>query len=63
MRDGWICQICGEPTTGRIGTEPLDAQADHKIPLAAGGTDDLDNLRCAHARCNALLGASGFLDA
>ena len=45
-RDGGICGFCGEPV-------PFgEMDIDHRIPRAAGGTDDEDNLRCAHRRCN-----------
>lgn len=37
QRDRYICQKCGKVTE--------DGDADHKVPLAKGGTDDLDNLQ------------------
>lgn len=46
-RDGWECWRCG-------------AQADtvdHVLPLALGGTHDLDNLAACCARCNYSAGA------
>lgn len=45
---GWICHICGllvDPVRNRW-------ELDHVIPLAAGGTDDDDNLAPAHAKCH-----------
>lgn len=45
-RDGWRCRDCG-----RAGA----LQVHHIVPIEAGGTDDLDNLRslckdCHHKR-------------
>lgn len=40
------CGICGKP----INFE--DMTVDHKIPLARGGTDDMENLQPAHLCCN-----------
>ncbi|WP_296216258.1 HNH endonuclease [uncultured Corynebacterium sp.] len=40
---GTVCHLCGMPGATSI---------DHIIPRAAGGTDDLDNLRPAHVSCN-----------
>lgn len=42
------CWLCGQPGAD---------QADHVVPVAAGGTDTLDNLRPAHAHCNKRKGA------
>ena len=52
-RDRWLCGICG----GRVSRErrhpdPLCASIDHIVPLALGGSNDLDNLQLAHLRCN-----------
>ena len=46
-RDGGICHLCGHPGA---------TTADHLIPHAHGGTDDLDNLAAAHVRCNQVRG-------
>lgn len=43
-----ICQICGEP----IDLEAGELHIDHIIPIAAGGSDTKDNVRCVHKRCN-----------
>ena len=40
---GDTCHLCGMPGADT---------ADHVIARAAGGTDDLDNLRPAHSSCN-----------
>lgn len=42
-RDGFYCQTCG--TTHRL-------TVDHKIPLARGGTNDLENLQLLCWSCN-----------
>lgn len=42
---GNICWLCGHPIDGL-------PSADHVIPRSKGGTDDIENLRPAHARCN-----------
>lgn len=46
------CHLCGQPA--RPG-DPLTA--DHIIPRAHGGPTTRDNLRAAHASCNARRGA------
>ena len=46
-RQGGKCAICGWPINeGR----PFDA--DHVIPLAAGGPDTLDNIQIVHPSCH-----------
>ena len=45
---GGICHICGSKIDGV--RERWDAE--HVIPLAAGGDDDDDNLRPAHVACH-----------
>lgn len=47
-RDGWTCQRCGSH---------VELTVDHIIPLAAGGTDDDDNLQTLCFSCNASKGA------
>lgn len=50
-RDGMVCQLC-------FGEVTLDAlQLDHIVPYASGGRETVDNLRVAHASCNARRGA------
>lgn len=51
-RDSDHCGICGELVEHG---EPM--QIDHHVPLSRCGTDDPDNLRVAHARCNLKKGA------
>lgn len=50
-RDGAICAICF-----REFEDPLDATLEHWIPRAAGGSEDFDNLKVAHKKCNAWKG-------
>lgn len=45
-RDGFRCVYCGATPEQR----PL--QVDHRVPIAAGGTDDPSNLVAACDRCN-----------
>jgi 5-methylcytosine-specific restriction endonuclease McrA len=52
-RDGDSCHICGVPVD--VGAAPRTARyptVDHITPRSLGGTDDLANLRLAHAACN-----------
>ena len=51
-RDGRQCGICGKEI---VADESIDI--DHIKPFSLGGTDTLDNLQVAHARCNRSKGA------
>ncbi|PYC75203.1 hypothetical protein C7C45_04865 [Micromonospora arborensis] len=51
-RDGWLCQLCGEPTLRETGTDPRSASVDHTIPLTEGGSHTYDNTVTAHLACN-----------
>ena len=56
-RDGWICQICGQPVDENASwKDPLSATIDHIIPLSKGGEHSWGNVQCAHRRCNSLKG-------
>lgn len=50
-RDGFVCGICGDEI------ESGDLHIDHILPVARGGTNDLDNLQPAHSFCNISKGA------
>ena len=52
------CHICGEPIDYDADwLDPRSFVVDHKIPLAAGGTDTLANKAAAHRACNRSKGA------
>lgn len=42
IRDGYVCQYCGNDAT----------TVDHVIPISKNGTDEPDNLLSACAKCN-----------
>lgn len=45
--DGIVpCYVCGKHVTKQ------DASLEHIIPLAKGGTDDMENLSISHVTCN-----------
>ena len=46
-RDGFFCVICNKQFN--INSE---VTLDHWIPRSVGGSDDVDNLRLAHKKCN-----------
>lgn len=51
-RDDYKCQICGKTID-----DGVDLEVDHKIPVAHGGTNDLDNLQTLCSECNIGKGA------
>lgn len=58
-RLGWWCYLCAEPISGRLHYLHPDALTiDHIVPVALGGSDELDNLQPAHRRCNVAKGTS-----
>jgi HNH endonuclease len=46
-RDGYACYLCDDPYDETDGPT-----IEHVIPLARGGTWDMDNLKLAHRLCN-----------
>lgn len=57
-RDGYVCWLCGEEIDLALrAPDKRSATADHVVPLARGGSDDLSNLRPAHFACNSRRGA------
>jgi 5-methylcytosine-specific restriction protein A len=56
-RDGGVCQLCGELVQG----DDRDAHVDHVIEKAAGGGDELSNLRLVHRSCHSKRHASDRL--
>jgi 5-methylcytosine-specific restriction endonuclease McrA len=51
-RDQWLCHICDEPIDPEADYSLDRASLDHVIPIAAGGTHTMDNVRASHLRCN-----------
>lgn len=52
-RDGWACQICGDPVDrGEVVPHPMAPTIDHIIALANGGHDVPSNVQLAHFACN-----------
>lgn len=66
-RDNFTCHYCkikassvlktparkgADITTAKVDGQVFGMEVDHKIPIFAGGTNDLDNLVCACWRCN-----------
>jgi len=53
-RDGWVCQLCGEPVsrTPKGSHDPMMASPDHIIPISLGGKHSYENLQCSHLKCN-----------
>lgn len=57
-RDGWTCQLCGQPVERKAQhPEPMSATLDHIIPLKLGGSHTSENLQLAHFACNSSKGA------
>lgn len=50
-RDGFYCAICKK----NFG-QKAEVTLDHWIPRSVGGSDDVDNLRLAHKKCNSWKG-------
>lgn len=53
-RDGWTCQLCGEPVKREttIKRDPHMASLDHIIPIVHGGSHTYNNVQCSHYVCN-----------
>lgn len=52
-RDGWICQICGQPVDRSVGfPHPASPSVDHIVPLSRGGPHVYANVQTSHLRCN-----------
>lgn len=59
LRDQGICHLCGEPVD--ILSRGADAaERDHVIPKSEGGSQDADNIRLSHRRCNRAKGPAPF---
>lgn len=52
-RDGDLCHVCGMSVLdGLPAFDPQQATLDHVVEHAAGGSNDVANLRLAHRVCN-----------
>lgn len=51
---GNVCHWCGQTMTNPRGRsdDPRKMTIEHLVPLGAGGTNDLDNLRLSCRACN-----------
>lgn len=57
-RDGWICQLCGEPVDPTLEwPHPMSASLDHCRPLSRGGEHTKSNSQCSHLVWNTRKGA------
>lgn len=61
QRDGWVCQICGDPVEREARVPCAKAPTlDHRLALSRGGTHEPSNVQLAHFLCNALKGDRGW---
>lgn len=52
-RDGWVCQLCGDPVDAELRwPDPESQSLDHVVPISKGGAHSRDNCQIAHLRCN-----------
>jgi len=52
-RDGWICQLCGDPVDPESRRPRMSgASLDHIVPLSKGGLHVPENVQLAHLICN-----------
>ena len=63
-RDGWLCQICGDPIDPTL-TYPdrKGPSVDHVVPLSKGGTNVVENVQLTHLTCNITKSDTVFLAA
>lgn len=55
VRQGALCPLCKT----RLPEDAADIHVDHVVPVARGGTSDLENLQAVCAACNMRKGAAG----
>lgn len=56
-RDGWVCQLCGEPVDPELKRPNVMAPTiDHIVPLSLGGDHTMENCQLAHLSCNSSKG-------
>ena len=52
-RDGWQCQLCGQPVDREAKwPHPEFPTLDHIVPVSKGGGHLRSNVQCAHLHCN-----------
>lgn len=57
-RDGWVCQLCGEPVDRNLKYPDLGSKSlDHILPLSKGGEHSRANTQLTHLGCNIRKGA------
>ena len=60
---GHTCHICGHPIDYTLPwTDPAAYVVDHIVPIAAGGSDAINNKQAAHRDCNRQKGAKPHAD-
>jgi 5-methylcytosine-specific restriction endonuclease McrA len=53
IRDGWVCQLCGDPIARDLHyPDPMSVSLDHVVPISKGGHHTRANVQTAHLRCN-----------
>lgn len=53
-RSNWTCALCANPVDPNLEhPHTMYGSIDHIIPLAVGGSNEMDNLQLAHLSCNA----------
>ena len=52
VRDGPLCQICGELMDWQTGVKRERVSLDHIIPISKGGLHKMENARLVHFSCN-----------
>ncbi len=55
-KDNGICCYCEKPASFKAGS------IEHITPIVNGGTDDIDNLRWAHKKCNERRGSKPIVE-
>ena len=52
-RDGWVCQLCGEPVDPELKwPDVMSPSLDHIVPFVHGGDHSYENVQLAHLSCN-----------